>query len=63
MNLFRKIFWKITLKKIHLITCPTKNTLEYMKSLNLVDSSKIKLLYDPVLNLKKLTKKKKSTSI
>ena len=62
MNLFRKIFWKITLKKIHLITCPTKNTLEYMKSLNLVDSSKIKLLYDPVLNVKEINKKKKSTS-
>ena len=59
MNLFRKIFWKITLKKIHLITCPTKNTLEYMKSLNLVDSSKIKLLYDPVLNIKEINKKKK----
>ena len=62
MNLFRKIFWKITLKKIHLITCPTKNTLEYMKSLNLVDSSKIKLLYDPVLNIKEINKKKKSAS-
>ena len=62
MNLFRKIFWKIALKKIHLITCPTKNTLEYMKSLNLVDSSKIKLLYDPVLNVKEINKKKKSTS-
>ncbi len=59
MNLFRKIFWKITLKKIHLITCPTKNTFEYMKSLNLVDSSKIKLLYDPVLNIKEINKKKK----
>ena len=59
MNLFRKIFWKITLKKIHLITCPTKNTYEYMKSLNLVDSSKIKLLYDPVLNIKEINKKKK----
>ena len=60
MNLFRKIFWKITLKKIHLITCPTKNTYEYMKSLNLVDSSKIKLLYDPVLNIKEINKKKKA---
>ena len=58
----RLLIWKITLKKIHLITCPTKNTLEYMKSLNLVDSSKIKLLYDPVLNIKEINKKKKSTS-
>ena len=38
MNFLRKFLWKITLKKTHLITCPTKNTLEYIKSLNLVDS-------------------------
>ena len=30
-----------------------------MKSLNLVNSSKIKLLYDPVLNVKEINKKKK----
>ncbi len=58
MNFLRRIFWKITLKKIHLITCPTKNTVEYMKSLNLVESSKIKLLYDPVIIIEELNEKK-----
>merc|ERR1712127_916395 len=27
MNFFRKLLWKIALKKIYLITCPTYNTL------------------------------------
>ena len=26
MNFFRKFLWKLTLKKIYLITCPTENT-------------------------------------
>ena len=60
MNFFRKLLWKITLKKIHLITCPTNNTLNYLKSLNLTDSSKIKLLYDPIINVKDINRKKKN---
>ena len=57
MNFFRKILWKLTLRKINLITCPTKNTFEYIKSLNLTDCSKIKLLYDPIINVKEINKK------
>ncbi len=58
MNFFRKLLWKLALKKIYLITCPTKNTYNYMKSLNIIDVSKIKILYDPVLNVKEINKKK-----
>ena len=60
MNIFRRILWQIALKKIYLVTCPTKNTLEYIKSLNLIESSKIKLLYDPIINVNEITKKKDS---
>ena len=49
----------MTLKKTYLITCPTENTLKYIKSLNLVDSSKIKLLYDPVICVGEINRKKK----
>ena len=62
MNFIRKFFWKITLKKIYLITCPTENTFKYIKSLDLVDS-KIKLLYDPVINVKEINKKKKEKKL
>ena len=57
INFFRKILWKLTLRKIDLITCPTKNTLEYIKRLNLTDCSKVKLLYDPIINVKEINKK------
>lgn len=59
LNFFRKTLWKIALKKTYCVTCPTNNTLEYIKRLNLVDHSKLKLLYDPVINLKEVIKKRK----
>ena len=58
LTFLRKILWKIALKNIHCVTCPTKNTLEYIKQSKLVDETKIKLLYDPIINLKEITKKK-----
>jgi glycosyltransferase involved in cell wall biosynthesis len=58
MNFLRKFLWRKAFKKIYLITCPTNNTLNYIKSLNLVDDSKLKLLYDPVINIKEINKKK-----
>ncbi len=58
MNFFRKLLWKIAFKKIYLITCPTNNTLNYIKQLNLVDESKLKLLYDPIIEISKINKKK-----
>jgi len=59
MNFLRKILWKIAFKKIFLITCPTNNTLNYIKSLNLTDPSKLKLLYDPIIRVKEINEKKK----
>tara|TARA_B100001027_G_scaffold108059_1_gene74448 strand:- start:2544 stop:3644 length:1101 start_codon:yes stop_codon:yes gene_type:complete len=61
LNILRKLFWKLALKKIHLITCPTVNTMNYLKDLNIVESSKIKLLYDPVISVNDINKKKKIT--
>lgn len=60
MNFLRKVLWKITFKRIYLITCPTNNTLNYLKSLNLTDSTKFKLLYDPIINVKEINKKTKN---
>ena len=57
LNIFRKILWKITLKKFHLITCPTESTYEYIKSLNIVEAEKIKILYDPVIEVIEIKKK------
>ena len=59
MNIIRKFLWQITFKKLHIITCPTKNTLNYIKDMNIINSNKIKLLYDPILNINEINKKKK----
>ena len=56
LNFFRYLFWKIALKKIHKITFPTLETLNYFKKLNIIDPDKLKLLYDPVIHAKDLNK-------
>ena len=66
LNYLRKFFWKMAFKKIFVVTCPTLNTLNYIKSLNIIDEKKLVLLYDPVINIKEFNKKnslvqKKST--
>ena len=58
LGFFRKLLWKIALKKFYLITCPTKTTLKYMKSLNIVSENKIRLLYDPIIDIKDINYKK-----
>ena len=57
MNYFRTLLWKIALKKIFTVTCPTKKTCEYLKRLKIVDSKKIKLLYDPIIDIEEDKKK------
>ncbi len=59
MNFLRKFLWKIALKKIYKITCPTKATKDYLISLNILDESKIFTLYDPVIEIKKILDLKK----
>jgi|TARA_B100001059_G_scaffold223735_1_gene249048 glycosyltransferase involved in cell wall biosynthesis len=59
MNFFRKLLWKIALQKIYKVTCPTKSTLLYLKSLKIVDEDKISVLYDPIINISEINKKKK----
>jgi len=59
MNIFRYMFWKIALKKVHKITFPTMESLDYLKNLKLADENKFELLCDPVFIIKDIGKKKK----
>tara|TARA_B100001250_G_C19746620_1_gene765632 strand:- start:71 stop:1219 length:1149 start_codon:yes stop_codon:yes gene_type:complete len=59
MGFFRKLFWSICLKKVFMVTCPSKTTLNYINDLNIVDSKKIKLLYDPIIHVSEITINKK----
>jgi len=56
LNFFRKNFWKITLKKIHFITCPTFATKKDLESSNIIDKKKIHVLYDPIISSKEINK-------
>ncbi len=59
LNFFRKFLWKIALKKIYMITSPTKETHEYLKSLKLCEEKKLKVLFDPVINVKEIRESSK----
>lgn len=52
LNFLRYIFWKISLKKIHKITFPTRETLEKFKNLKIVNEEKLILLKDPIIDTK-----------
>ena len=59
LNIFRKILWKLVSHKIYLVTCPSEETLNYMKKMNIFDNNKLILLYDPIINVSAINKKKK----
>ena len=51
LNIFRLILWKLTNDKVYLVTCPTVETLEKIKKLNIFDPSKLIFLPEPVITL------------
>ena len=52
LNLWRKMFWKISSKKIKKITCPTKDLLEQLKKSKIFDSENLVYLPDAIINIK-----------
>ena len=46
-----KILWKLINKKIYKVTCPTKQTFENLKKMNIFNNEKLCLIYDPVIVL------------
>ncbi len=59
LNLLRYLFWSFALKKIHRVTFPSIETLNYFRNLNIIDEHKLELLYDPIINTRHLGKIKK----
>ena len=57
LNLIRKFFWKIALRKIYFVTCPTEETMKNLISDKIIDKNKIFLLRDPVLNIREIHSK------
>ena len=54
LNFFRKFIWSKLSKNVELVTCPTKTTFHNLKKLKIFPENKLKLLYDPVISLKKI---------
>ena len=51
LNIFRKYLWKMSNHKIYLVTCPSSKTKDYLLKSGLFDEKKIRILFDPVLNV------------
>tara|TARA_B100000989_G_scaffold18291_1_gene12064 strand:+ start:2450 stop:3592 length:1143 start_codon:yes stop_codon:yes gene_type:complete len=58
LNFWRRIAWSLLSKNIHLVTCPTQSTLNKFVDLRVFPQDKLKLLYDPILNIKSINTRK-----
>ncbi len=63
LTILRKYLWKITSKKIFLVTCPSEQTKKDLISENIFPEDKLKILYDPLLNVNLIAKKLKEKNI
>lgn len=59
LNFFRKFLWKLASDKIYRVTCPTEETLNDLKKLNIFENRKLVVLYDPIINISLINEKKK----
>ncbi len=59
LNIIRRFFWTLLSKNVHVVTCPTKSTLKKFSKLKIFPEEKLKLLYDPILNVNSINIKKK----
>jgi Cu+-exporting ATPase len=58
LNPIRKMFWRLGSKYLYMITCPTNETLTYLKDLKIFNENKIYLLRDPIVSISDISKKK-----
>ena len=59
LNKFRRFFWTLFSNNVHAVTCPTLLTLKKLDKLKIFPKKKLKLLYDPILNVNLINIKKK----
>jgi glycosyltransferase involved in cell wall biosynthesis len=59
LNIFRKLFWKLSNRVIYKIICPTTETLNYLSEKNLFDKNKLILIEDPAININEINILKK----
>ena len=59
LNKFRKFFWTLFSKNVHIVTCPTQSTLNNFIKLKIFPEEKLRLLYDPILKVNYVNIKKR----
>jgi glycosyltransferase involved in cell wall biosynthesis len=57
LNIVRKFLWKLVSKRIFLVTCPSLQTKNDLIKFNIFPEKKIKILYDPIIEVRKIKKK------
>ena len=62
LSKLRFFIWKLTLKKILFITCPTLATKDRLVDLNFVNKDKLFVLYDPIISSKTIMSEKNDKS-
>ena len=58
-NFLRKFLWKKISKKISLVTCPSQETMDYIKEAKIFNENKIAIVHDPIIDTSVILKKKK----
>jgi len=58
LNILRKLFWKIVIKKVDIITTPTIATKNYLQKI--LSKKEIYLLRDPIIYVKEINNKQKN---
>ena len=58
LNFIRKFFWRLVSDKIYKITCPSQETLDFLKKSKVFNADKLIVLYDPIINVSEICKKK-----
>ena len=56
LSMLRRILWKVISKKLYLVTCPSDQTKIDIVKLNIFSKDKIKVLYDPILEVGQISK-------
>ena len=60
LNFFRKILWKISSKNIFKVICPSEELKKVFLDNNIFDDEQVKVIEDPHLNIKEISKLKKN---
>ncbi len=57
LTFFRTFFWKKISNKIYMVTCPSEQTKKDLMKSNIFSEEKLRVIYDPILEVKEIQRK------